>query len=93
MVSTARQEIVAKGKQINDNDKIVITSENKLIPDQLLEVIDLAKGERTAIPIDWKDSNEAYATLERERPTAYIMPPAYHDIARKLEILGVKVEN
>nr|WP_259549128.1 M14 family metallopeptidase [Heyndrickxia oleronia] len=92
LVSTARQEIVAKGKQINDNDKIVITSENKLIPDQLLEVIDLAKGERTAIPIDWKDSNEAYATLERERPTAYIMPPAYHDIARKLEILGVKVE-
>ncbi|MDH5162217.1 M14 family metallopeptidase [Heyndrickxia oleronia] len=92
LVSNARQEIVAKGKQINDNDKIVITSENKLIADQLLDVIDLAKGERTAIPIDWKDSNEAYATLERERPTAYIMPPAYHDIARKLEILGVKVE-
>lgn len=70
----------------------MVQSENKLIKDQTLDVVDLAKGERTAIPIDWEDSTEAYATLERERPTAYIMPPAYHDIARKLQILGVEVK-
>ncbi|MBS4189969.1 peptidase [Bacillus sp. FJAT-49705] len=92
IVSDARNEVVEKGKRINDNDKIVIKSEYKLIQDQTLDVVDLAKGERNAITIDWMDSTEAYATLVRERPTAYIMPPAYHDIARKLEIIGVKVQ-
>ncbi|MFJ5718138.1 M14 family metallopeptidase [Neobacillus sp. NPDC093127] len=92
LVKDAREEVIGKGKRINDNDKIVVQSENKLIKDQTLDVVDLAKGERTAIPIDWEDSTEAYATLERERPTAYIMPPAYHDIARKLQILGVEVK-
>ncbi|WP_246197434.1 M14 family metallopeptidase [Cytobacillus depressus] len=92
LVKDAREEVIAKGKRVNDNDKIVIQSKNKLIKDQTLVVVDLAKGERTAIPIDWVDSTEAYATLERERPTAYIMPPAYHDIARKLQILGVEVK-
>jgi hypothetical protein len=58
---------------------------------QSLDVVDLAKAERQAITIDWEDSTEAYATLERERPTAYILPPGYHDIARKLQLLGVQV--
>ncbi|QED49833.1 M14 family metallopeptidase [Cytobacillus dafuensis] len=92
IVNDARNEVIEKGKRVNDQDKIVIKSENKLIQDQTLDVVDLAKGERNAITIDWMDSTEAYATLERERPTAYIMPPAYHDIARKLEIIGVKVQ-
>ncbi|RFU65195.1 M14 family metallopeptidase [Peribacillus glennii] len=91
VVSEARKEVINKGKKVNDNDKIVIKSENKLMPDQSLDVVDLAKAERQAITIDWEDSTEAFSTLERERPTAYIMPPGYHDIARKLRILGVQV--
>lgn len=83
---------MTKGKKANDNDQIVITSENKLVPDQELTVVDLAKAAKVDIPIDWKSSTNAYATLERERPTAYILPPAYHHIADKLKVLGVKVE-
>ncbi len=90
-VAKARDEVVQKGKTANDNDKIVVTSENKVITDQQLEVVDLAQAKKVLIPIDWVSSTDAYPTLERERPTAYIMPPAYHDIARKLEILGVQV--
>lgn len=92
IVNEARDEVVKKGKHINDNDKIAITSENKLMKDRSLDFVDLARGQRTSIPINWEDSTEAYATLERERPTAYIMPPAYHDIAHKLETIGIKVQ-
>lgn len=91
-VEQARKELVNKGKTANDNDKIVITSENKLVPDQKLMVVDLAKASKVDIPVDWKSSTQAYPTLERERPTAYILPPGYYHIADKLKILGVKVE-
>lgn len=91
-VEQARTGLVNKGRTANDNDKIVVTSENKLVPDQKLTVVDLAKASKVDIPIDWKSSTKAYPTLERERPTAYILPPGYHHIADKLRVLGVKVE-
>ncbi|MDN4526842.1 M14 family metallopeptidase [Fictibacillus fluitans] len=92
LVNNARQEVVAKGKTTNDQDNVVVTSENKRVPDQKLKVVDLATAKKTDIPIIWEDSTDAFPTLERERPTAYIMPPAYHDVANKLSVLGVKVE-
>ncbi|ANX13955.1 peptidase [Fictibacillus arsenicus] len=93
-VAEARAEVIIKGKRANDDDKIVVTSENKQISDQKLEVVDLAKAAKTDIPIVWADSTEAYPTLERERPTAYILPPGpgHDDVAKKLQILGVRVE-
>ncbi|MCQ6267516.1 M14 family metallocarboxypeptidase [Fictibacillus sp. WQ 8-8] len=91
-VKNARQDVINKGKEANDKDTIVIKSENKRVPDQQLEVVDLAQAKKANIPIVWEDSTDAYPTLERERPTAYIMPPAYHSIARKLETLGVNVQ-
>lgn len=90
-VAEARQEISDKGRRADDNDKIVVQSENKLVPDQKLVVVDLAAAKRVEAPIDWVSSTDAYPVLERERPTAYIMPPAYHDIAKKLQLLGVEV--
>ncbi|MEP9404889.1 hypothetical protein ABKP09_01015 [Peribacillus frigoritolerans] len=57
------------------NDKIVITCENKLVKDQKLTVVDLAKAKMVDASIDWLDSTDAYPTLVRDRPTAYILPP------------------
>lgn len=91
-VAKARREIAEKGKKANDNDRIVVTSQNKLIPDQKLDVIDLAEAKKVPATIDWVSSTDAFPVLERERPTAYIMPPGYHDIAAKLQILGVNVK-
>lgn len=90
-VAQARQEISEKGRKAGDNDKIVVLSENKRIPNQSLVVVDLAEAKKVSAPIDWVSSTDAYPILERERPTAYIMPPAYHDIAAKLQTLGVTV--
>lgn len=91
-VKQAETEIVQKGRKANDNDKIVITSENKLVKDQKLTVVDLAKAKMVDAPIDWLDSTDAYPTLVRDRPTAYILPPEYKNIAKKLQLLGVEVK-
>ncbi|ANS52386.1 peptidase [Bacillus thuringiensis] len=92
VTASARQDNSEKGKKVGDNDKIVITSENKLIANQTLEVVDLAKAAKVSIPINWKSSTEAYPTLERERPTAYVMPPSYELVAQKLQTLGIHVQ-
>jgi hypothetical protein len=91
-VKQAETEIVQKGRRANDNDKIVITSENKLVKDQKLTVVDLAKAKMVDASIDWLDSTDAYPTLVRDRPTAYILPPEYKNIAKKLQLLGVEVK-
>ncbi|WP_026691817.1 M14 family metallopeptidase [Peribacillus kribbensis] len=93
-VSKARSEVVKKGINVNDDDKVVVTSENKRMAGQKLKVVDLAKAVKTDIPIVWEDSTEAYATLERERPAAYILPPGpQSDVtASKLKLLGVQTE-
>ncbi|WP_340673460.1 M14 family metallocarboxypeptidase [Brevibacillus agri] len=90
-VARAREEVTEKGRKANDDDKLVITSENKLIPNQSLVVVDVAQAKKVSVPIDWVSSTDAYPVLERERPTAYIMPAAYHDVAAKLKKLGVEV--
>ncbi|MFD6207154.1 M14 family metallopeptidase [Peribacillus sp. NPDC060253] len=91
-VKQAENEVVQKGRKVNDKDKIVITSENKLIKNQKLTVVDLANAKLADTSIDWVDSTEAYPTLVRDRPTAYILPPEYKDIAKKLQLLGVEVK-
>ncbi|MFC7371093.1 M14 family metallocarboxypeptidase [Fictibacillus iocasae] len=93
VVEKARKEVIVKGSKANDNDKVVVTSENKRMLNRTLEVVDLAKAEKVKTPIIWEDSTEAYPTLVRDRPTAYILPPgAGSDVAaKKLQILGVKV--
>ncbi|SIR28195.1 Zinc carboxypeptidase [Peribacillus simplex] len=91
-VKQAETEVVQKGRKANDNDKIVITSENKLVKDQKLTVVDLAKAKMVDASIDWLDSTDAYPTLVRDRPTAYILQPEYKNIAKKLQLLGVEVK-
>ncbi|MGE1100151.1 M14 family metallopeptidase [Peribacillus simplex] len=91
-VKQAETEVVQKGRKANDNDKIVITSENKLVKDQKLTVVDLAKAKMSDASINWLDSTDAFPTLVRDRPTAYILPPEYKNIAKKLQLLGVEVK-
>ncbi|MGE6611745.1 M14 family metallopeptidase [Peribacillus sp. NPDC076916] len=91
-VKQAETEVVQKGRKANDHDKIVITSENKLVKDQKLTVVDLATAKMADASIDWLDSTDAYPTLVRDRPTAYILPPVYKNIAKKLQLLGVEVK-
>ena len=91
VVRQSENEVVRKGGKANDRDKIVIKSENKQMKDQKLTVIDLEKAKKVDTPIDWLDSTDAYPTLVRNRPTAYILPAEYKEVAKKLERLGVQV--
>lgn len=50
LVKTARQDVISKGKKANDGDNVVVTSENKRVPDQKLKVVDLATAKKRTSP-------------------------------------------
>ncbi|WP_153730533.1 M14 family metallopeptidase [Sporosarcina obsidiansis] len=91
MVQDARDEIIAKGKTVSDNDTVILRSDRKKMKDQTLEVVDVATGTVKEVPVSYNSATEGVATLERVRPTAYILPPAYHHIADKLKIQGATI--
>lgn len=92
VIQSAREEIVKGAEKGKDNDSIIIQSERIEEKGQTMEAIDVATGELVEFAIEFYSSTNAVPTLERKRPTAYVFPPAFHEIAKKLEILGAKVE-
>lgn len=91
VIDNARQEIVDKGRQVSNDDKIAIDMVRKKIPNKNFTVTDIATGDPTDIIVEYLSSTEAIPTLERVRPTKYIMPPGYDEVAKKLQIGGIKV--
>ena len=69
---------------------IVVTSKNPLVM-QKLAMRDPDTGELSQVEVEWDDSLAAAPALVRKRPSAYIMPPAYADVARRLAYSGVEV--
>ena len=91
-VKQARMKIAEGGRKGDANDKIILASELKEVPNQTIKAVDIAKGEVIDIPVKYYSASDAYATLERVRPNAYILPPAYHHLAEKLIIQGAHVQ-
>ncbi|AXH98329.1 peptidase [Sporosarcina sp. PTS2304] len=91
MVADARDEITEKGKTYSEEDTVILQSKSTELKNQTLEIVDVATGTVNEIPVTYNSSTNGVATVERVRPTAYILPPAYHDIAKKLETQGATV--
>jgi hypothetical protein len=69
---------------------IAVTSKNPLVT-QKLAMRDPVTGELAQVEVEWDDSLAATPELVRKRPFAYVMPPAYADVARRLAYSGVEV--
>ncbi|MGE6753660.1 M14 family metallopeptidase [Rossellomorea sp. NPDC071047] len=90
LVASERLNLVKKGLLPNDNDPIIIDSENKELADQTLEMVDIASGTVQDIPVNYFSATDAEPTLVRERPTAYVLMPGQEEIAEKLKNQGLK---
>ncbi|WP_174612926.1 M14 family metallopeptidase [Virgibacillus ihumii] len=93
IIENAKAKITREGKKIGEKDKIVLDFKRQELPGQQhLKVVDIAEGAVEEIPVDFYSSINAVPTEEIVRPTAYIMPPAYHKVAKKLKLQGVDVK-
>ncbi|WP_174614823.1 M14 family metallopeptidase [Virgibacillus ihumii] len=93
VVDNVKDKIVRQGSKIGNSDKIVLDVKRQQLPgNHQLKVVDIAEGSIKQIPVNYYSSKEAVPTMERIRPTAYIMPPEYQEIAEKLKLQGVEVK-
>ncbi len=91
VVENARKDTVKNGRKADADDKVAITMKRKQMSDQNFTVTDIATGKPKNLKVEYLSSTEAIPTLERVRPTKYIMPPVYDDLAEKFELMGVDV--
>ncbi|HET7031912.1 MAG TPA: M14 family metallocarboxypeptidase [Casimicrobiaceae bacterium] len=70
---------------------IVVTSRQKAV-ERTLAMLDPITGAELPLTVPFDDSLEAEPLLVRPRPYAYVLPPAYRDLARRLALNGVTVE-
>jgi len=87
-VRGARSAVAQRG-EASAND-IVVTSKNPVVA-QKLAMRDPQTGELLQVDVEWDDSLAAQPELVRKRPYAYVMPPSYGDVARRLAYSGVEV--
>lgn len=90
-IDNARKKITELGEKAGPSDKIVITSQSKKMPKSTLDIIDVETGKKVKLAVNVFSTTEEQPVLERVRPTAYILPPAYHKVAKTLSYSGVTV--
>ncbi|MBU5485779.1 hypothetical protein KQI86_15775 [Clostridium sp. MSJ-11] len=91
-IDGARNNIVKLGQKVEDSDKVILNSQSKKVDPVKFNIIDLETSKRVTVDADFFSSNESIPTLERVRPNAYILPPAYHEVAKRLSYSGVTVK-
>jgi hypothetical protein len=89
-VQEVRADLIRRGREPVPEDTIAVTLKQPLRP-QKLTMMDPQSAERREIEVEWSDSLAAEPDLSRSRPYAYLMPPQFHDIARRLGLSGIEV--
>lgn len=89
-VQEVRADIVQRGRNPAVADTVAVTVKHPA-RSQKLTMIEPQSGELREIEVEWSDSLAAEPDLVRSRPYAYLMPPQFHDVARRLALSGIEV--
>lgn len=89
-VQESRLDMIRRGRVPDADDTIAVRVQRVTKP-ETLTMIDPDTGMLQDIEVEWRDSLTVETRLERRRPYAYLMPPAFHEVARRLALSGVEV--
>jgi hypothetical protein len=89
-VQESRLDLIRRGRAPRAGDDIAVTlkSVERL---HSLTMIDPQSGELRDIEVQWSDALAAQPDLVRRRPYAYVTPPVFHEVARRLALSGVEI--
>lgn len=91
-VTTARNNIRQSGCQGQDNGLIILSNKLKKVDNRTIDIVDVAQGSVVRSPMIYYSATDAVATLKRKRPNAYLLPPGFNDVIKKLQIHGVEID-
>ncbi|KAF4340511.1 carboxypeptidase 2 [Fusarium beomiforme] len=76
---------------IKSKEPIVITDSTKY-SNRMFQMIDYTNGSVVKVPVQFASTTPTTANLTRSRPEAYLIPVAWADVAKRLEVSGLEVE-
>ncbi|RBQ75051.1 hypothetical protein FVER14953_12052 [Fusarium verticillioides] len=76
---------------IKSKEPIVITDSTKYST-RMFQMIDYTNGSIVKVPVQFASTTPTTANLTRSRPESYLIPVAWADIVKRLEVSGLKVE-
>ncbi|HZM46500.1 MAG TPA: M14 family metallocarboxypeptidase [Burkholderiales bacterium] len=85
-----REDVIRRGREPAEADTVAVTT-NTPITRQKLTMMDPGSGELKEVEVEWSDSLGVKPALVRRRPWAYLMPPSFQDVARRMALSGVEV--
>ena len=92
VVRETRNEVARRGAAVGPGNDIVVTTRTPT-GKQKLTMIEPASGSLKEIEVEWEDSLAAQPGLVRRRPYAYLMPPSFADVARRLSYSGIELRS
>ena len=76
---------------ISSNDDIIM-SDSQPSENRTFTFVDIRNGSLVQVPIEFQSSTPAIANQTRTRPEAYLIPRNWMDVAERLKIMGVEME-
>lgn len=89
-VGAVRTDVERRGREPAEDDSIAVTTRTPTRQQQLT-MVDPDSGEPKVIEVEWADSLAVKPAITRRRPYAYLMPPSFTDVARRMAHSGVEV--
>lgn len=75
-----------------DGEEDIVVTDYTTLQDRTWTMVDRTTGDVVQLPIEFENNTPATANLTRSRPKAYLIPPAWADLAERLAVSGLDVE-
>lgn len=75
-----------------DSDEDIVVTDYTTLQDRTWTMVDRNTGDVVQLPVEFENNTPATANLTRSRPKAYLIPPAWADLAERLKVSGLDVE-
>ena len=76
---------------VGGSSEVVITDSSDVIT-RPYSFVDVNNGSVVQVPVEFSVTTPVNANLTRERPEAYLIPKAWADVAERLRVYGLEVE-
>ncbi|KAH8753067.1 hypothetical protein F5883DRAFT_691029 [Diaporthe sp. PMI_573] len=75
-----------------DSEEDIVVTDYTTLEDRTWTMVDRNTGDVVQLPVQFENNTPATANLTRSRPRAYLIPPAWADLAERLTVSGLDVE-
>lgn len=79
-------------REFIDSGEDIVVTDYTTFEERTWTMVDRATGEVVQLPVEFESNTPATANLTRARPRAYLIPPAWADLAERLVVSGLDVE-